>query len=337
MIMDIQINTAKNLKIAAVLAVIFAGVFLVWLNRRTIIEVKGEGGSTSTVGSLTGEVCPQPTRRPVAVMLASDPIARPLSGVSQADLVIEMPVTPDGVTRMMAIFQCQTPEEIGSIRSARSDFIPLAGGFGAILAHWGGERDALEQLNEGVIDNIDAMRYEGTAYYRKQGIKPPHNGFTTLEKLYQVAKDRSYAPVDNFSGYPRGKEDKPRNIASIANKIILPYQTPYDVVWEYNETTKQYRRSRNGEAELDKNGNAVNASVIIVVEAKIKPAYDQYVNVSITGTGKARYYQGGTMRNATWSKDFMDIDGPLLFTDDQNKPSVFMPGIIWIEVVPATE
>lgn len=335
--MDIRINTTKNLKIAAMLAVIFAGIFLVWLNRRTIIEVRGEGGSTATVGSLTGEVCPQPTRRPVAVMLASDPIARPLSGVSQADLVIEMPVTPDGVTRMMVIFQCQTPEEIGSIRSARNDFIPLAAGFGAVLAHWGGERDALAQLNEGIINNIDAMRYEGTAYYRKQGIKPPHNGFTTLEKLYQVAKDRNYAPTNDFTGYSRGIEDKPRNVASLTNKIIMPYRAPYDVVWEYNESTKQYLRKRDGQPEIDSNNKAVGASVVIVLEAKIKPTYDQYISVSVTGTGKARYYQGGTMHNATWSKDSADIDSPLLFTDYQNKPSVFMPGTIWIEVVPATE
>lgn len=335
--MNFQINTTRNLKIAGITALIFAAIFLVWLNRRTIIEVKGEGGSTSTLGSLTGEACPQPTKRPVAVMLASDPVARPLSGVSQADVVIEMPVTPDGVTRMMAIFQCQTPEEIGSIRSARNDFIPLAAGFGAILAHWGGEHDALAQLNEGVINNIDAMRYEGTAYYRKQGIKPPHNGFTTLDKLYQVAKDRNYSLEDNFSGYPRGTENKPRNVTSLADKIVLPYRAPYDVVWEYDKSTKQYLRKRGGQPEIDSNNKTASATMVIVLEAKIKPAYDQYVIVSITGTGKAKYYQGGTIHNTTWSKDPADIASPLVFTDDQGKPSVFAPGTIWIEVVPAIE
>ncbi|MEK7194831.1 MAG: DUF3048 domain-containing protein [Patescibacteria group bacterium] len=335
--MDIRINTTKNLKITAVVAVIFAGIFFVWLNRKTIIEVKGEGGSTTTVGSLTGEACPQPTRRPIAVMLASDPIARPLSGIAQADLVIEMPVTPDGVTRMMAIFQCQTPEEIGSIRSARNDFIPLAAGFGAMLAHWGGEHDALARLNEGIMDNIDAMRYEGTVFYRKSGIRPPHNGFTTLEKLYQVAKDRNYSLTDSFSGYPRGVEEKPRNVASLANKISLPYQAPFDVIWEYDAATKQYKRIRDGQKELDKNGEAVGASVVMVLEAEIKPAYDQYVSVALKGTGKARFYQGGSVYSAIWSKDPVNIDGPLVFTDSQNKPTKFAPGKMWIEVVPVTE
>ena len=335
--MNINLNTPKNIKIAAITAVIFAGVFLVWLNRKTIIEVRGEGGSTSTVGSLTGQVCPQPTRRPVAVMLASDPVARPLSGVSQADLVIEMPVTPDGVTRMMAIFQCQTPEEIGSVRSARNDFIPLAAGFGALLAHWGGEHDALVRLNEGIINNVDAMRYEGTTYYRKPGVKPPHNGFTSLEKLYQVAKERGYNLVDSFGGYSRGKENKPRNVASLANNITLPYRAPHNVAWEYDEASKQYKRTRDGQAEMDSNGKAVAASVVIVLEANIKPAYDQYVSVAVVGTGKAMVYQDGTMHSATWSKDPASIDSPLLFTRDQNKSVIFMPGTIWIEVVPTME
>ena len=65
-----------------------------------------------------------------------DPEARPLSGIGQADVIIEMPVTPNSVTRFMAVYQCQTPKEIGSVRSAREDFIPLAAGFNTIYAHW---------------------------------------------------------------------------------------------------------------------------------------------------------------------------------------------------------
>src|SRR3989344_1934851 len=83
------------------------------------------------LSSLRGENCENYKARPIAVMLASDPAARPLSGVSQADISVEMPVTPDGVTRIMSIFQCNKPNEIGSVRSARVDFLPLVASFGA--------------------------------------------------------------------------------------------------------------------------------------------------------------------------------------------------------------
>src|SRR3954464_8538388 len=55
--------------------------------------------SSAPISALTGTPCSDPTRRPVAVMLTSDPEARPLSGLEQADMVFEMPVTPNGITR----------------------------------------------------------------------------------------------------------------------------------------------------------------------------------------------------------------------------------------------
>lgn len=336
MIKDFKFDVSTALKIAAAVAGIFVVIFFVWLNRRTVIEIKGEGGATSIGGALTGAPCPEPTRRPVAVMLASDPVARPLAGISQADLVIEMPVTPDGVTRMMAIFQCQTPSEIGSIRSARSDFIPLAASYGAVLAHWGGEQDALARLNSGAIDNLDALRYEGTAYYRKAGVKPPHNGFTTLEKLFEAAAERKYDLANTFIGYPRGTSEKPRNLASLVSEITPPYRAPYDVTWKYDATAKRYRRLRNGQAELDLNGEAVKAAVVVVLKTKITPLYDQYLTVTVEGSGQATVYQNELAVPATWHKDKANLNTPLTFSDAHSKPLALEPGPIWIEIVPDT-
>src|SRR6185369_17960250 len=71
--------------------------------------IGGPGSLTETKkpSSIAGLNCDTAQRRPVAVMLASDPEARPLSGIGQADAVVEMPVTPNGVTRYMAIYQCE--------------------------------------------------------------------------------------------------------------------------------------------------------------------------------------------------------------------------------------
>ena len=89
------------------------------------------------------QYCDNFSKRPVAVMMPVDQEARPLSALAQADLVFEIPISVDGIPRMMAVFQCQETKEIGSIRSAREDFIPLDAGLDAIYAHWGGESDAL--------------------------------------------------------------------------------------------------------------------------------------------------------------------------------------------------
>lgn len=62
-------------------------------------------------------------RRPIAVMLGNDPVARPLSGLSKAEMVIEMPVLINDITRLMAVYQVNSPSEIGGVRSARHNFI----------------------------------------------------------------------------------------------------------------------------------------------------------------------------------------------------------------------
>ncbi|MBU3924750.1 DUF3048 domain-containing protein, partial [Patescibacteria group bacterium] len=98
------------------------------------------------------ESCQNSTRRSIAVMLAIDAITRPLSGISEADIVFEMPVITDSITRLMAVFGCIIPTEIGSIRSARHDFIDLAKSVDAIFVHWGGSHFALDKLKTGAID-----------------------------------------------------------------------------------------------------------------------------------------------------------------------------------------
>src|SRR5437870_3059468 len=118
----------KRIFITIIIIGIAAVVFFVM--RGSLIDI-GPGNtygkidkSAQKTSSIAGLKCDNAQRRPVAVMMPSDPEAKPLSGISAADLVMEMPVTPNGVTRFMAIFQCQTPKEIGSVRSAREDFIP---------------------------------------------------------------------------------------------------------------------------------------------------------------------------------------------------------------------
>src|SRR3989344_5606412 len=160
-----HLNVNKALLVTSVVALVFLVAFLLWWQwGSNIIGIKNEDQSASRrTASLTGLVCDNYAKRPIAVMMASDPIARPLSGIGQADIVVEMPVTPNGITRMMAVFQCASSfdsaqgklAEIGSIRSAREDFLPLVASFRALYAHWGGEREALNKLNNRILDNIE--------------------------------------------------------------------------------------------------------------------------------------------------------------------------------------
>jgi len=283
---------------------------------------------------LTGLECANASKRPIAVMMPSDIETRPLSGISQADLVLEMPVAPNGVTRAMAIFQCDVPKEIGSVRSARDDFIPLAGGFKVIYAHWGGEHDALGKLNKGIVNNVDAMKYEGSTYYRKSSAPRPHNGFTTLERVYAKASELGYTLTDSFSGYPHEEKENKRNLGTLVSNISIPYPYPYNVTWTYNGQNKTYMRSRGNKAETDRNdGSQVGAQVVVVMDTTSRFLREQYIEVKTQGSGSAHIYQNGTVIEGTWRKDPTKLDSKLFFYDLQGKEIKFVPGKIWIEIV----
>ena len=283
---------------------------------------------------ITGLDCSNVDIRPIAVMLASDPEARPLSGISQADMVFEMPVDPTGITRFMAIFQCEKPKEIGSVRSARDDFIPLASGLGVVFAHWGGEHGALEKLNNYIAANVDALKYEGETFYRKSGIHPPHNGFTNLDLLTKKTQDLKYDFKNIFSGYPHQKEEPKKNLSNITDQIDVNYLGRYAVSWTYDPETNLYKRSRGGSFEIDKDNNqTVKAGVVVVMTTSSRFLKEQYISVDVLGSGIVQIYQNGIVVKGKWSKDPSQLDGKLYFYDDSGKEIEFAPGKIWVEIV----
>ena len=66
--------------------------------------------------------------RAVSVMVNNHPKARPQSGISKADVVYEI-LAESNITRFLAIYQSEFPENIGPIRSARDYYIELAKGY----------------------------------------------------------------------------------------------------------------------------------------------------------------------------------------------------------------
>ncbi len=318
------------------IVLVFVVVFIVWWNKEIIINngISLINKNEMPQSLITGQDCPGADIRPFAVMLASDLEARPLSGIGQADMVFEMPVDPTGITRFMAVFQCEKPKEIGSIRSTRNDFIPLATSMKAIFAHWGGEHGALEKLNNHIIDNIDALKYEGEIFYRKAGILPPHNGFTNLDLLTKKAQDLKYDLKTSFQGYPHQDKEPNKNLSNLTDQVNINYPGLHAVSWTYDSGTNLYSRSRGGSAEIDKdNRQTVKAGVVVVMNTTSQFLKEQYISVDVTGSGMAQIYQNGVVVNGKWNKDPARIDNKLYFYDDSGKEIQFAPGKIWVEIV----
>lgn len=287
---------------------------------------------TKNLSPISGLPCKNYNRRPIAVMLSEDPSARPLSGLSMADLVVEMPITQSGINRMMAVYVCGNPSEIGSVRSARHDYISLAMGLDAILVHWGGSHFALDKLNNGIMDNIDALKYSRTAFWRQANLSPPHNGFTNIQKLVAQAKRLHYRLKNKFSGYPH-EAILTLSSAPPAN-LVLGYPGIYKVRWHYDPQTNSYARWRGNKPEKDfLTKNQIHAKDIVIMRANSHELEGQYNDVDVEGSGKASFYFDGRVIQGNWVKAGHYQKTKLYFYDESGQEIKFQPGQIWIEII----
>lgn len=285
---------------------------------------------------ISGLPCVNAARRPIAVMLSSDAVARPLAGLSAADLVFEMPVITGSITRLMAVFVCGHPREIGSVRSARHDFIPLARGLDAIYAHWGGSHFALEELAKGVINNLDALSNHYSAFYRKSGIAAPHNGFSSMTRLVNAAQKMGYRLENEFVGYLHLLS--PEIKTGTAKTLTINYGSGFGAAYEYEPAANSYWRWRNSSKEIDKNNSQqVAAKNVVIMRAVSRQIEKDYNDVQVGGEGRAAVYRNGEVIEGTWKKDVKNQTSKLFFYDSAGQEIKFVPGQIWVEIVESTQ
>lgn len=276
---------------------------------------------------LTGTLCAEGDARPFAVMLAADKVARPLYGIAQVDIVVEMPALTNGITRYMGIFGCEKASEIGSIRSARHDFLLFARSFDAIYAHWGGSYLALDALKTKELDNIDALPNPYDAFYRRSDKLAPHNGFTSFARLQEAAQKLGYRMEGVAQGYPRISDEA---VLAVDQNIALGYPFPYNADFFYDHKTNAYFRSRGKEKEMDAATNAqVTVKNVIVMEAASRQISPDYNDMDVEGEGNATIYRNGEMKKGKWKRE----GERYVFSDGNGQPIGLVEGKTWISVI----
>ncbi|MEX0878090.1 MAG: DUF3048 domain-containing protein [Candidatus Spechtbacterales bacterium] len=322
--------------LSTLLLVVVSGVFYFDLNKPRTVDVLPQTVVKEEIKNdphpLSGKRCENSTTRPFAVMLAEDTSTRPLSGIAKADLVVEMPVVKDSITRIMALYACEEPEAIGSVRSARDDFIPLAAGFDAIYAHWGGSSFALKELNKDILDNLDALINPNNVFYRKSGILAPDNGFTSYARLLETSIFLDYRLKTDFEGYPDLEESSPE--IDTPSTIFISYPKPFDVSYIYSKDKNEYLRWRGSKPEIDAlDGSQVSAKVLVIMKTSTRQINADYNDVDVTGEGDAVIFQNGGMQKVKWEKSVDSIYSKLKFLDAKGNEVPLVAGNKWIHII----
>ena len=265
-----------------------------------------------------------------AIMIENSPDARPHSGLKQAEVVYEA-IAEGGITRFLTLFQQHKPQLIGPVRSLRMYYVDWLAPYQASVAHVGGSHASLQEIRGGNYRDIDQF-FNGGSYWRANDRRPPHNVYTSFEKLDALNAGKGYKS-SQFTSFARadGKaSDKPNATSIDINFSSSWYNTHYD----YDKASNTYLRSIGGQASNDREEGRLAPSVVIALHVNETTVMEDGWRQSIVtnGTGTATVFQNGTAAECTWHKN--DRFSPLELIDAAGKPVALNRGQTWIAAVP---
>ena len=247
--------------------------------------------------------------RPYAVMINCHNGALPQAGLDKAYIVYELMVE-GGITRMMALFKDVDVDKIGSIRSARVQYLPYVFENDAIYIHAGGSPEARKRISNEKIADIDV---DGKYGVRDKTLKRDyeHTLFTTTSLLTKGTNDknlRNTTEVDNLLNYSAEELNLSKYETISANDVSIKYSSYRTSNYEYDSNTKTYLRSMNDKKNTDLvTGLQYQVKNIIVYGVKYTTytwgnSSTRYQKIDTSGNGEGYYITNGVALPITWSK-----------------------------------
>lgn len=298
------------------------------------------------VNPLTGLPVSNPAvlnRRPVAVKVSNFPDeVRPQAGLGLADIVYEH-YAEGGTTRLTAIFLGNTPQKVGSMRSARLIDLELTQMYRAIFVFSGASEGVRQRIYSGPAANrsLYADTMGDPFVFRDPNINPPHNFFVNPREIWFLADERGVNLEDPglhgtaFSAAaPAG--GTPAKIVDIAYRAE-------NVRWFYEGGFARYARYANGEPHADAvSGEQLTAQNVVVVyvdHVEDKTIIEDEVGgghfsieIQLWGEGPCDLFRDGQRFECRWSR--ADDFSMLTLKTPGGDLLPLKPGVTWYQIVP---
>ena len=270
--------------------------------------------------------------RPYAVVINNYPGAvKVQSGLNDAYMIYEFPIE-GGLTRSLALYKDKIDVKIGTVRSARHNYIDYALENDAIFVHFGWSHEAENQIMQLGINNIDGNYMDPNPFWREnpEGLATEHTVYTNLSKIIDynnnVKKYRTTTEKEAVLNYVTKTVDLSKNEDAIsANDVDFSYGYSFDVKFSYDEKTKRYNRYVNGSNHKDYfTGEQYDTKNIIVVfldwgvlKHLVDAAGSNYLDLNNIGSGNGYYITNGYAIPIRWKKDSKESQTKYLYEDKE--------------------
>ncbi len=299
------------------------------------------------INPLTGLAVSDPVvldRRPLAIKISNAPASvRPQAGLSQADLVFEHYVE-GRLTRFTAIFYSQTPEYVGSVRSARLIDLQIPIMYQSLFAYSGASGLILERIGDSPFAARAFHNVGQPLFYRNPDIEIPHNLFVVPSAVWQRATNRGLHQRPGLQGMTF-YEHVPPGAVSAARTIWVDYG-PVVAQWQYDDGQGVYERAVNGEQHIDAlNGATISTANVVmiwthhqedvtIVENEWEGNFTYSLEMQIWTLGPATLFRDGLRYDGYWHR-WQDELMLTFWADDSMTERLYLkPGVTWFQVVP---
>ncbi|MGW9631609.1 DUF3048 domain-containing protein [Agromyces sp. NPDC055520] len=267
----------------------------------------------------------------LAVKIDNHEEARPQIALNRTDLVFEE-LVEGGLTRYVAVWHSDVPDEVGPVRSIRPMDPDIASPLGGIIAYSGGQEQFVEMMMATPLVNI-VFDYDDTGLFYRADERPgPHD--VILKAAEAVSRNAALAPPPPQFAY--GTADPlaaPALAAAPTTRIELVFADGRSPAWDWDPATSLWLRSQEGAPDLESSAERVHATNVVTLRVAVDDS--SYVDIPKTmliGSGEAWVSVAGRTAHGTWSKDA--AGSPITLTADDGSPLRLAPGNTWVELVP---
>lgn len=183
---------------------------------------------------------------------------------------------------------------------------------------------------------------------RTGGIKETeHTMYCSTKEFWNVAADRGLTNITtiNNSSWDKSYRSwlfKQADLAVTDGQTdsisfnFWPGYKDYSVTWRYNRSANEYLRTNGSLAHVDFNTQETLTTKNLIVQfVDEKRSIDVHFHnlYKVIGSGKAILFQNGSQEEITWSK--ANRLSRTIYKDKAGKEVNFVPGMVWIELVPS--
>lgn len=250
---------------------------------------------------------------PILIVLDNAEAAYPHFGVSQADILFQVPNAGAGATKLMALFADQYPEMSGGVRSVRASMVPIAKAWDAAICYVGGpDLDSDNADPFGLINKFDmkanrSFNLQSAYTHRVNFHDKPHNAACHVREIHEKLVNDNVI----FEERPFLFADEPRTDGEQAEFVKVIHRgddasnrsnPASEATFAYNPELSAYVRTNSSGEYVDYDtGEIVPFANVIVLRTTFGWNYNYvFLKDHLVGDGVVEVFQNGKYVRGAW-------------------------------------